>query len=70
MDWLVPARGIIIWVRVRTPEQEAAAQDVLKRYGAEAVRVHEIEIDKRAEDLPLASLRPDPWLSNERLGEP
>ncbi len=70
MEWLVPERGIIIWVRVRTPEQEAAAQDILKRYGADAVRVHEIEIDKRAEDLPLASLRPDPWLGNERLGEP
>jgi hypothetical protein len=70
MEWLVPERGIIIWVRVRTQEQESAAQEILKRYGADAVRVHEIEIDKRAEDLPLASLRPDPWLGNERLGEP
>jgi hypothetical protein len=42
----------------------------LRRHGAKAVRVHEIEIDKRTEDLPLAGLRPDPWLGNERLGEP
>ncbi len=70
MEWLVPERGIIAWVRVRSPEQEQAAQDILRRHGAKAVRVHEIEIDKRTEDLPLAELRPDPWLGNERLGEP
>jgi hypothetical protein len=70
MEWLVPERGIIVWVRVRSPEQEEMAQDILRRNGAEAVRVHEIEIDKRTEDLPLAELRPDPWLGNERLGEP
>ena len=70
MEWLVPERGIILWVRVRSPEQEEMAQDILRRNGAEAVRVHEIEIDKRTEDLPLAELRPDPWLGNERLGEP
>lgn len=70
MEWLVPERGIIVWVRVRSPEQEEMAQDILRRHGAKAVRVHEIEIDKRTEDLPLAELRPDPWLGNERLGEP
>jgi hypothetical protein len=70
MEWLAPERGIIIWVRVRSAEQENAAQEILRRHGAQAVRVHEIEIDKRAEDLPLASLRPDPWLGSERLGEP
>jgi hypothetical protein len=69
MEWLVPERGIIIWVRVRSPEQERAAQAILRSHGAQAVRVHEIEIDKRTEDLPLASLRPDPWLGSERLGE-
>jgi hypothetical protein len=25
---------------------------------------------KRPEDLPLHSLRPDPWLGDERLGQP
>jgi hypothetical protein len=63
-------RGIVLWVRVRTPEQEAKAQEILQRNGGRAVRIHEIEIEKRAEDLPLSSLRPDPWLGSEPLGRP
>ncbi len=63
-------RGIVLWVRVRSAEREAMAQDILQRNGGRAVRVHEIEIEKRAEDLPLSSLRPDPWLGSEPLGHP
>jgi hypothetical protein len=61
--------GLVLWVRVRSPEQEEKAQQVLLAHGAEAVRVHEIEIDKRLEDLPLSSFRPDVWLGDERLAE-
>ena len=43
---------------------------LLERNGGHAVRVHEIEIEKRTEDLPLSSLRPDPWLGSEPLGHP
>lgn len=63
-------RGIVLWVRVHAAEREAMAQDILRRNGGRAVRVHEIEIEKRAEDLPLSSLRPDPWLGSEPLGHP
>lgn len=63
------AGGLILWVRVRSPEQEEKAQRILKDHGAEAVRVHEIEIEKRLEDIPLSSIRPDPWLSDETLGQ-
>jgi hypothetical protein len=63
-------RGVVLWVRVRSPEQEAKAQKILRRNGGRAVRVHEVEIEKRAEDLPLSSLRPDPWLGSEPLGRP
>lgn len=56
-------------VRVRNPEREAEAIEILNRHQAEAIRVHEIEIDKRLEDLPLSSLRPDPWLGEERLAQ-
>jgi hypothetical protein len=61
------ARGLVLWARVRSPEQEKRAQEIMRRNGGRAVRVHEIEIEKRAEDLPLASLRPDPWLGSEPL---
>jgi hypothetical protein len=69
LDTLMTERGIVLWVRVRTPEREEMAQKVLRDHGARAIRVHEIEIDKTAEDLPLSKLRPDPWLANERLGD-
>jgi hypothetical protein len=64
------ARGSILWVRVRSPDREEKAQEILRQHGGRAVRVHEIEIEKRLEELPLSSLRPDPWLGSERLGQP
>ncbi|MDB5564273.1 MAG: hypothetical protein JWP84_839 [Tardiphaga sp.] len=63
-------RGLLIWVRVRSPEKEAEAQEILTRHGGQAVHVHEIELATRSEDLPLHSLRVDPWLGDERLGRP
>jgi hypothetical protein len=63
-------RGLILWVRVRSPEQEALAQEILRDHRAQAVRVHDIEIEKRAEDLPLGTVRPDPWLGSEPLAHP
>ncbi len=70
LEKLAEAHGLLIWVRVRSPEQETRAQEILMRHGGEAVHVHEIELAKRTEDLPLASLRPDPWLGDEPLGRP
>ena len=61
--------GLVLWVRARSPEREQKAQQILKDHGAEAVRVHEIEIDRRFEGTPLDSLVVDPWLGSEPLGE-
>lgn len=61
------AGGIVVWVRARDPEKEAQAQEILARSGGEAIRVHDIEIDKRLDDLPLSKFKPDPWLSDEPL---
>jgi hypothetical protein len=69
LETQLAAGGLVLWVRVRSPEKENKAQQILKKHGAEAVRVHEIEIAKRLEDVPLSSLRPDPWLGNETLGQ-
>jgi hypothetical protein len=70
LEALMEAHGLILWVRVRSPEREGSAVRILRDCGARAVRVHEIEIAKTVEDLPLSSLRPDPWLGPERLGQP
>lgn len=60
--------GIVIWVRSRDPEKEALTQEILAKYGGDAIRVHEIEIEKRLEDIPLSEFKPDPWLGEEPLG--
>ncbi|MGZ3293761.1 MAG: hypothetical protein ACXU9D_10880 [Xanthobacteraceae bacterium] len=70
LEKLAEAHGLLIWVRVRSPEQETRAQEILMRHGGEAVHVHEIELARRPKDLPLHELRPDPWLGDERLGQP
>jgi hypothetical protein len=67
---LVASRGLILWVRVRSPEQEDSAQAILRAYGGHAVRMHEIRHREAASDLPLGKLRPDPWLGPEQLGQP
>jgi hypothetical protein len=64
------ASELVLLVRVRSPEDEMKAQQILIGHAAQAVRPHEIAIDKRLQDLPLHSLRPDPWLGNEPLGHP
>jgi hypothetical protein len=64
------ARDFVLCVRVRSLEQEAKAQEILIGNGAKAVRPHEIQIEKHLEDLPLHSLRADPWLGEEPLGRP
>jgi len=61
---------LILWVRANSDERQEQAREILIAHGASAVRIHEIEIAKTIDDLPLSSLRPDPWLGNERLGQP
>lgn len=69
MRALVEAGGVLLWVRVHSPEQERKALDILSRNGARPVRIHQIAIEKRQEDLPLSSIRPDPWLGGHRLAD-
>jgi hypothetical protein len=65
----VVAGGLILWVRARSADREETAQRILREHGADAVRVHEIEIGKHLTEIPLSAVRPDPWLGDERLGE-
>jgi hypothetical protein len=62
-------RELVLLVRVRSAEEEAKATEILLHHGAQAVRPHEIAIDKRLEHLPLHSLRVDPWLGDEPLAQ-
>jgi hypothetical protein len=56
VETLIMEGGLVVWVRVRTEEAERRAEQIMRDGGAEAVRVHEIALDKRLSDLPLASI--------------
>jgi hypothetical protein len=48
LDWFMTDRGIVLWVRIHSSEQEVAALQILSDHGAAAARVHEIEIGEAA----------------------
>jgi hypothetical protein len=62
--------GLVLWVRVRAPDQEEKIRQILLAHGAEAVRVHEIELEKRLEDVPLSSLLAEPVPTGHRSPSP
>ena len=75
---VVPARelearlgsgAMVLWVRVRSPEEELQAERILKDCGGKAIRVHEIEIEKRLEDIPLALLLAEPPLPQKSASQ-
>lgn len=57
--------GIVVLVRVRNPEAEAKAQQIMRRHGVEKIHVHEVELKKTLADIPLSSINPDPWLGED-----
>jgi hypothetical protein len=59
LEGQLAAGGLVLWVRARSPDREAKIQQILLGNGADSVRVHEIELEKRLEDLPLSSLLVD-----------
>ncbi|MGB3582093.1 MAG: hypothetical protein WBA40_13430, partial [Roseiarcus sp.] len=56
IETMIIEGGLVVWVRVRTEEAERQAEQIMRDGGAEAVRVHEIALDKRLSDLPLAGI--------------
>ena len=66
LDNLMAERGL----RVHSREQESLAQEILRTHQADAIRVKEISLEQRPENMPLSTGRPDPWLNSEPLGHP
>jgi hypothetical protein len=56
IETMIMEGGLILWVRVRSEEAERLAEQIMRDGGAEAVRVHEITLEKRLSDLPLADV--------------
>jgi hypothetical protein len=59
-DAPVDSPGLMLWVRVHTTEQERAALSVLKGYGAQGLREHQITIIRDSDGIPSSSPRTAP----------
>jgi hypothetical protein len=62
--------GVVVFVRVGSPEAEERASRVMLEAAVRNLRVHEVELKKTLRDIPLSQIRPDPWLGDEKLGAP
>ncbi|WP_246848388.1 hypothetical protein [Sphingomonas beigongshangi] len=56
--------GLVVFVRARDAAAEERAQEIMRKSGALNVHIHEIELNKRLDELPLAQIQPDPWLAS------
>jgi hypothetical protein len=54
--------GLLLWVQVRSADQEGRAMRVLKEHGARHVHLHCIEREWGIEDVPFHEAQPDPFL--------
>lgn len=61
--------GLVLFVRLRNPEIEEKVKKALSEAGAANVFVHEIDLPRTVDDVPLHKINPDPWLGDERLGD-
>jgi hypothetical protein len=68
LDERLADRGVMLWVRVVSTEQEEKARYILLKHDAQGVRAFEAEIAKTTDDIPLSRLRPDPFIP-VRLGD-
>ena len=50
--------GLVVFVRVDTPDEEAQALKIMRDVGADNVHVHEIDIRRTREDVPLGAIQP------------
>lgn len=56
VETMIKEGGLVLWVRVRSEEAERRAEQIMRERSVEAIRMHEITLDKRPEDLPLADV--------------
>ena len=59
--------GMILWVSTPDGPAEERARKVLQRCGGRSVHAHVVEREWGADDTPLHSVQPDPFLEREKL---
>ncbi|HYZ31735.1 MAG TPA: hypothetical protein VE684_05565 [Crenalkalicoccus sp.] len=62
--------GVVVFVRVTGPDAAERAMQAMREVDARNIRVQEVELRKTLRDIPLARIRPDPWLGDESLAAP
>jgi hypothetical protein len=56
--------GLLLWVQATNLDQKKKAIEMLNRYQAQHVHVHEIEREWGIEDVPFHDAQPDPFLDH------
>ena len=60
--------GMAVLVHVYDEAEQSRALALMRESGAERVHVHNVEMQKTLHEIPFAGMKPDPWLSPQRLG--
>jgi hypothetical protein len=59
--------GLLLWVRTVDAKEEKRALEILRKYGAEDVRIHELPVSKDPDANPLSGITIDPFLPGARI---
>jgi len=62
MQTQIDKGGLLLWVHIRDDEHEKRPIEILGRYGADDVHVHDIQVTAEPESNPLTGIDPDPFL--------
>lgn len=57
--------GLLLWVQIQDPAQEARAVEILERFSTRKVELHDITRPWGDEEVPLRDLHPDPLLAKD-----
>ena len=57
--------GLLLWVQIQDPAQEARAVEILERFSARRVELHDITRPWGDEEVPLRDWHPDPLLAKD-----
>jgi hypothetical protein len=59
--------GLLLWVRTADADEEKRALEILRKYGGEDVRIHELPVSGDPDANPLSGITIDPFLPGARI---
>jgi hypothetical protein len=59
--------GLLLWVKTADANEEKRALEILRKYGAEDVRIHDLPVSDDPDANPLSGITIDPFLPGARI---